>query len=126
MIMKNRQVELATKKAMAKERLKYYGSYYALCLLGAPIILYKTKSPAYLGKLFVMTIGLSFQYDMAYGTLLLRAREEAGRTIKEEPERFFLPAGSGICTQREYNKILGLPENYTPKIKGGPGPFLVI
>ena len=37
--------------------------------------------------------------------------------IREEPERFFLPVNSGIMTQPEYNKIIGVPEDYKPKIK---------
>ena len=37
--------------------------------------------------------------------------------IREEPERFFLPVNSGIITQHEYNKIIGVPEDYKPKIK---------
>lgn len=36
--------------------------------------------------------------------------------IKEEPERFFLPENSGIIEQREYNKLMNLPEDYKPKI----------
>ena len=37
--------------------------------------------------------------------------------IKEEPERFFLPEGSGIIDQKDYNrKILGISENYRPKL----------
>lgn len=37
--------------------------------------------------------------------------------IKEEPERFFLPSNSGLISQNEYNKLIGIPENYKPKIK---------
>ena len=47
----------------------------------------------------------------------LRARKEAGRMIKEEPERFFLPEGNNMLTQAEYNKIIGIPEDYEPKLK---------
>ena len=54
---------------------------------------------------------------MTYGNLMVRARKEAERMIKEEPERFYLPEGSGIIEQKEYNRLLGIPENYRPKIR---------
>lgn len=47
----------------------------------------------------------------------VRAQKEATRMIKEEPERFFLPSNSGIISQAEYNLLMGLPADYTPKIK---------
>ena len=59
-----------------------------------------------------------FQYDMLYGNMTVRAQKEAARLIQEEPERFFLPANSGIISQREYNKLIGVHEDYKPKIKG--------
>ena len=34
--------------------------------------------------------------------------------LKEEPERFFLPKGTLICEQGEYNEIVGLPADYKP------------
>ena len=51
---------------------------------------------------------------MFYGNLMVRARKEAERMIKEEPERFFLPEGTGILEQKDYNKVMGIPENYRP------------
>ena len=54
---------------------------------------------------------------MLYGTMMVRAQREAERLIKHEPERFFLPPNSGIISQKEYNKLIGAPEDYKPKIK---------
>ena len=53
---------------------------------------------------------------MFYGNLMVRARKEAERMIREEPERFYLPEGSGIIEQKEYNKVLGIPANYKPRL----------
>ena len=63
-------------------------------------------------KLLPMSFSVVFQYDMFYGDMHIRARKEAERLIKEEPERFFLPNGNGILNQQEYNKLIGLPEEY--------------
>ena len=46
----------------------------------------------------------------------LRAQVEAARVIKEEPERFFLPTKAGILEPHEYNKIIGIAEDYKPKL----------
>ena len=116
MAMKNRQVELATKMAMAKERLKYYSVFVGLVWLVVPIAAYHHHKPQMLAALVPVSISWAFQYDMAYGTMMFRAQKEASRTIKDEPERFFLPEGSGIVDQKGYNKIFGLPENYKPKL----------
>lgn len=50
----------------------------------------------------------AFQYDMCYGTMLERARDEADRLIQVEPYKFYLPAHSGIVTTEEYEKIIGV------------------
>ena len=49
-----------------------------------------------LAPLIPLSFGWTFQYDMFYGNLMVRARKEAERMIREEPERFYLPEGSGI------------------------------
>ena len=54
---------------------------------------------------------------MYYGNLMMRAQKEATRMIKEEPERFFLPQGTGIVTQGNYNEIVGIPRNYKPALR---------
>ena len=43
--------------------------------------------------------------------------------IREEPERFFLIPGSGIIEQGDYNKMMGLPEDYKAKITADGHPF---
>ena len=50
----------------------------------------------------------AFQYDMCYGNMMERAREEADKLITEIPSKFFLPSHSGIVSQQEYETIIGL------------------
>ena len=50
----------------------------------------------------------AFQYDLFYGNLPLRAQKTAAALIAHEPERFNLPAGSGIVRdQAHYDEIMG-------------------
>ena len=102
--------------AMAKERFWYYSLFVGLVWFFVPIGAIKTKNPAMLVPVVITGFGWAFQYDMCYGNLFLRAQKEAERMIKEEPERFFLPQGTGIVEQKQYNKLLGIPENYRPRI----------
>ena len=92
--------------AMAKERFWYYSVFVGTAYIFLPLGAFKTHNPAMLGPLFPMAVGWCYQYDMMYGTMQLRAQKEAARLIKEEPERFFLPEGSGIIEQAEYNVLI--------------------
>ena len=116
MAMKNRQSELAMQMASKKEGFKYYTIFVGTLFTVLPIAAFKTHNPKLLVPLVPMSFGWTFQFDMYYGNLLLRARKEASRMIKEEPERFFLPQGNGMIDQTSYNKIIGIPENYRPRI----------
>ena len=102
--------------ASKKEGFKYYSIFVGTLFAVLPIAAFKTRNPKLLMPLFPMSFGWTFQFDMYYGTLLVRARKEASRMIKEEPERFFLPQNNGIIEQTSYNKIIGIPENYQPRI----------
>ena len=73
-----------------------------------------------------MGIAWLFQYDMFYGNLMLRARREAARSIKEEPERYFLPDGTGIVDQEKYNEIIGKPADYKSKLDADASVFWVL
>ena len=48
--------------------------------------------------------------------MMIRAQRSASKSMKEEPERYFLPPNSGIVEQQKYNTIIGLPEDYKPKV----------
>ena len=96
MAMKQRQAGIAMQQAVGKERFKYYSAFVGLAYFFVPIAVLKTHKPAMLVPLAPLTIGWLFQYDMFYGNLMLRAQREAARSIREEPERYFLPPGTGI------------------------------
>ena len=114
--MKNRQAELATRIALARERFKYYSVLAGAIWIACPIIAYLKRTPApFIGMLFSGTSWV-LQYDMCYGTLMIRAQRQAANAIENEPERFFLPEGSRIVDQKKYNQVVGLPEDYKPKI----------
>ena len=94
--MKQRQMMMSFQMGMGKERFWYYSVFVGTMYVLLPIGAIKTKNPAMIVGLFPMSVGWTFQYDMLYGDMQVRARKEAARLIKEEPERFFLPEGNGI------------------------------
>ena len=116
MAMKNRQAEMSMRMAEGKERFFYYSIFVGILWIVCPLAALKTRKIEALTPCIVTGFGWTFQYDMYYGTLFLRAQREAARMLKEEPERFFLPEGTGIIEQKEYNKLMGLNENYKPRI----------
>ena len=60
-----------------------------------------------LAACFPHTVIWCFLYDFGYGNMFVRAQKTASRLIKEEPERFYMPAGNGIvANQAEYDKVV--------------------
>ena len=70
---KQRQCNLAAQIAMGKERFKYYNFVFSLALVLLPIAAMQTHNPRYLIPLVPLTTGFCFQYDLYYGTMVLRA-----------------------------------------------------
>ena len=106
---------MAMQTAIAQERFHYYSGFAGTLFTILPIVAIRTKNAAALGPLLPVGFAWAFQYDVAYGNLMLRAQKDASRMIKEEPERFFMPSGNGMVTQEDYNRIIGLPKDYAPK-----------
>ena len=117
---------MAMQTAVGKERFKYYCGFVGLCYTVCPIIAAKTRNIAPLIPLVPLTIMWLWQYDTFYGNLMIRAQREAALTMKEEPERFFLPQGTGIVDQAKYNQIIGQPENYKMKLDPQESVFSVM
>ena len=117
MAMKQRQAQMATQMAIKKEQFKYYSFFVGLVWTFCPIIAIKGHMPQMFFPMIVTGFAWTFQYDMLYGNLFLRAQKEAARMIKEEPERFFMPEGNGIIDQKKYYEVLNIPANYKPKLK---------
>ena len=97
---------------MAIERLHYFTFFMKTIWLVLPMAAAKSKNPILLAPLFPFSIIWTFQYDTCYGSLGIRANINAGILIKKQPERFFLPKGTGILSQEEYNEIVGIKPNY--------------
>ena len=87
---------MSMQMAIGKERFKYYSVFVFTAAFFLPIGALKLHKPQIMAPLFPMAIAWTFQYDMYYGNLLLRAQKEASRQMKEEPERYFMPEGNGI------------------------------
>ena len=117
MAMKQRQSMMAMQTAMARERVKYYSVLAGAAWIFLPIAIVKKKNPMLVAPLFIISLSWTFQYDMAYGNMSIRAQKEASKLIAEEPERFFLPSTSGFMTQKEYNELMGISADYKPKLK---------
>ena len=98
MAMKNRQMMIAEQMANGKERFKYFKIFMGLVATATTLGAIKTRDPKLLAPLFPLSVLCSFQHDMFNGNMQLRARQTAADLIKNEPERFFLPQGSGLVT----------------------------
>ena len=73
MAMKQRQAMMAMQNAIARERLKYYSVFAGTICSVLPIVAFKTHNPKLLGPLLPISLSWAYQYDMAYGTLIVRA-----------------------------------------------------
>ena len=114
---KSRQAMLSMQYGIGKERMNYLSLFVGTYLLIAPAAYHKTHNPAVFAPFVPLSILWTFNYDLYYGNMQIRIQKEASRLMREEPERFFLPEGTGIIDQKGYNKIVGIPENYQPKLK---------
>ena len=117
MNLKTRQAQLSVQWGMGRERMNYLTALIGFLAIIGPFAAHKHKNPAFVVPLFPLSIFWVYQYDMYYGNMQIRVQQEAARLIKEEPERFFLPYNSKVVDQKGYNKIIGIPENYNPKLK---------
>jgi hypothetical protein len=71
---------------------------------------FKQKSPRFAALSVPLLFVWGYQYDLYYGNMMFRVQKEAERVIREEPERFFMPEGNLIMTQKEYLDTLNIKE----------------
>eukprot|EP00806_Schmidingerella_arcuata_P006395 Macronucleus_6823.p1 GENE.Macronucleus_6823~~Macronucleus_6823.p1 ORF type:complete len:147 (+),score=30.02 Macronucleus_6823:1-441(+) len=126
MAMKQRQAMLAMQREMALERFSYYCCLVGLAFSGLPVVAFLLRKPQMVIPLLPMSFTFMFQYDLLYGNMMVRAQKEAARSIREEPERFFLPEDNQILDQAKYNEIMGLPRDYKPKLDAEERVFSVL
>jgi hypothetical protein len=108
LILKQRQMQMATQIAMGRERFWYYSNFtYVLtfCLVIGAI---KEKNPRLLAPLLPIAFGYAFQYDMLYGDMMERAIAHSDTLLVEHPLKFVLPDHSGIVEKDEYLRIMNI------------------
>ena len=89
--MLQRQVQMATNVAMAKDRLLYLGSFTAtLAVVGAA-----KRSRAALVPVLPLSFLCAWHADMVYGNKLERVCADAERLLETDKERFVLPSNNG-------------------------------
>ncbi|XP_043917063.1 plasminogen receptor (KT) [Protopterus annectens] len=88
-----RERQMAMQIAWSREFLKYFGTFFGLSALGLTAGALKAKKPAYFAPLVPLGFIFTYQYDMAYGTLLNRMRGEAENIMETEYEKLTMPKG---------------------------------
>lgn len=96
LILKQRQMQMATQIAMARERFWYFQWFYYVAAIGLLVGSLAQKKPKILAPLVPLSFAYAFQYDMCYGRMMERAMETADTLIVEHPLKFALPVHSGI------------------------------
>lgn len=71
-LLKQRQLQLATQQAMGRERFKYYAVFSGLVCIGAIVRTYATKNPLYLIPIVPLSFLTAFQYDLYHGRMMYR------------------------------------------------------
>ena len=86
--------------ALGRERFKYFCAFYCTVVPLSIIGAIAKKNHMLFGPVIPLSFMLVFQYDMCYGNMMERAREEADKLIVEIPSKFYLPSHSGIVSQQ--------------------------
>jgi hypothetical protein len=89
-----RQTQLAVQLAMARDQLQWGLGLYALVGTGALVAAVKNRSLPHLlaPPLLIGGFVLSYMYDMAYGSKMLRVRNEAEHIFLHERQRLIPPS----------------------------------
>jgi hypothetical protein len=86
-----REKMLAQQLAMARERLYWWGSFYALASLGLIRGTMVRRQPWILGPLVPLTFVVAYQADLAYGNKMERVIAEADSMLEKERKMLALP-----------------------------------
>uniref|UniRef100_UPI00398E37AC plasminogen receptor (KT) n=1 Tax=Pristiophorus japonicus TaxID=55135 RepID=UPI00398E37AC len=95
MLMQNemRQKQVAMQIAWSREFLKYFGTFYGLTTVGLTVRAMKRKAPGFLAPIVPLSFIFAYQYDLAYGTLMTRMKDEAENIIDTEQPLLEMPKG---------------------------------
>jgi hypothetical protein len=113
MMRRQSQMQVALQKRMmaatlarARDLLMFQGAFLSiltpLLIVGA----LRKKNPALLGPLLPLGFVFAYQYDLAYGTKLLRIRKEAEHIMSAETPLLDLP--NGVPTIHEIDRAVAL------------------
>ncbi|XP_072024095.1 plasminogen receptor (KT)-like [Amphiura filiformis] len=95
LVMQNqmREKQMAMSMSGSRELLNWYGSFYAIALLGMVAGFSRTKNPAILVPALPLTWIVGYQYDWAYGSKVHRIRDGAEAILKDEHDKLGMPLG---------------------------------
>ena len=118
MALKQRETQLATEFAKAKDRFAFYTGFYCTLLCAGMAGSLKMRNPAiFFGPAIPTTWAMAYQYDFVYGNKLERIMAETNRLLIEEPERFAPPSSSLMLPNPDYYVTSVLPERYERNAK---------
>lgn len=83
----------AMQLARAREMFYWWATFYGLGLIGAILVVRKTKRKAALFPFFPLTFIVGYQADLAYGSKMKRIRDEASFIMQFEPDLLEQPGG---------------------------------
>ncbi|XP_048451006.1 plasminogen receptor (KT) [Rhincodon typus] len=95
MLMQNemRQRQVAMQIAWSREFIKYFGTFLGLSTIGLTIGALKKKRPGILVPIVPLSFIFAYQCDLAYGTLMIRMKDEAENIIDTEQTLLEMPKG---------------------------------
>nr|KAF6486561.1 plasminogen receptor with a C-terminal lysine [Rousettus aegyptiacus] len=71
-----RERQMAMQIAWSREFLKYFGTFFSFAAVSLTAGAIKRKKPAFLVPLVPLSFVFIYQYDLGYGTLLQRMKDE--------------------------------------------------
>lgn len=110
LILKQRQLQLATQIALGRERFWYYQAFVSLAAIGLTGVAIIKKDIRAIFPLVPLGFAYAFQYDLLYGNMMERAQLEADKLIIENPLKLSLPEHSGIVSIEDYYKIMHIKD----------------
>ncbi|XP_078071465.1 plasminogen receptor (KT) [Mustelus asterias] len=88
-----RQRQVAMQIAWSREFIKYFGTFFGFATIGLTLGAMKRKKPGLLVPIIPFSFIFAYQYDLAYGTLMIRMKDEAENIMDTEPTRIDMPKG---------------------------------
>lgn len=104
-MLKQRELQMATMMAQTRDFVWWIGSFIATYGTVAGIAARRTGSPAILVPILPLSFVFAFNYDLAYGNKMERVKLEAERILENEKEWFMVPRGNLLVSPEEYARI---------------------